>query len=262
MGSALGGIFGGIAGMATGSDTAGVAQNSGQIASQSYQGAAGLEQQQQVANTNNLNPYIQAGQSDVGPLASQYQNTAGALGTAYNNAQSAIPMNMTQSQLEQTPGYQFTLNQGLAATQNSNAAHGLGVSSNALNGAANYATGLANNTYMNQFNMAQQQYQDYANQYTNQLAGQNAIYNQLYGPSALGASSASSLGTLNNQAVNAQGGYLGQAGTALASGNLASAQIYQNAMTQGAQSIGYGVGSIAGGGMGGGGGGIGGLGGA
>ena len=57
-----------------------------------------------------------------------------------------------QAALENLPGYQFTLNQGLKSTQNSYAARGLADSGGALKGAANYATGLANsgwNTYAN-----------------------------------------------------------------------------------------------------------------
>jgi hypothetical protein len=53
----------------------------------------------------------------------------------------------SQSFLEKTPGYQFTKNQGLMATQNSYASHGLSESGAALKGAANYAEGLAGTTY-------------------------------------------------------------------------------------------------------------------
>lgn len=57
-----------------------------------------------------------------------------------------------QAQLQSLPGYQFTLNQGLQSVQNSAAARGLGNSGAALQGAANYATGLADSTYGNQVN--------------------------------------------------------------------------------------------------------------
>ena len=61
------------------------------------------------------------------------------------------PIVMDQATLEGTPGYQFTQKQGLKAVQNSAAARGLGVSGAALKGAAEYTTGLANNTYKDQF---------------------------------------------------------------------------------------------------------------
>lgn len=49
--------------------------------------------------------------------------------------------------------YNFTKTQGLKAVQNSSAARGLGVSGAALKGAANFVTGLADNTYGNLFQM-------------------------------------------------------------------------------------------------------------
>lgn len=49
--------------------------------------------------------------------------------------------------------YDFTRTQGLKSVQNSAAARGLGVSGAALKGASQFATGLADNTYQNLFNM-------------------------------------------------------------------------------------------------------------
>lgn len=56
-------------------------------------------------------------------------------------------MDARMKALENTPGYQFALQQGLQATQNGFAAQGLAQSGPALKGAANYATGLASTTY-------------------------------------------------------------------------------------------------------------------
>lgn len=58
---------------------------------------------------------------------------------------------MSQEWLEKTPGYQFAKTQGLKAVQNSAATRGLGVSGAALKGAATFATGLADQTYGQQF---------------------------------------------------------------------------------------------------------------
>jgi len=55
------------------------------------------------------------------------------------------------AKLQQMPGYQFQLGQGLQATQNGYAAQGLGQSGAALKGAANYAEGLAGTTYQSLF---------------------------------------------------------------------------------------------------------------
>ena len=44
------------------------------------------------------------------------------------------PINMNETALQQTPGYQFDLTQGLKSTQNSATARGLGISGAALKG--------------------------------------------------------------------------------------------------------------------------------
>jgi hypothetical protein len=87
------------------------------------------------------------------------------------------PINISQQWLEKTPGYQFTLDQGLKSTQNSYAAKGLGASGAAMKGAAEYATGLASNTYQQQFQ--------------NEMSQRSQIYNMLMGPVTLGANAAS-----------------------------------------------------------------------
>ena len=148
--------------------------------------AAQLQEQQYQQTRSDLLPYNQTGQSLLPQLATQYQNTQSALGTAYNNAQAQLPTQMTQAQLVQTPGYQFNLSQGLQATQNAEAARGLGVSGAALKQAGTYATGLANSTYAQQLQNQNTIYQDYNSQFSNQYNTQNAIYNQLYGPANLG----------------------------------------------------------------------------
>jgi hypothetical protein len=71
---------------------------------------------------------------------------AAAPAGAGGNPLGATPFD-PQSFLEKTPGYQFTKTQGLQATQNSYASHGLSESGAALKGAANYAEGLAGTTY-------------------------------------------------------------------------------------------------------------------
>jgi hypothetical protein len=68
-----------------------------------------------------LNPFISAGQ--------------GAL-QQYQGALPGLTQPFTAASLASTPGYQFTLGQGLKSTQNSFAAQGLGSSGAALKGAA------------------------------------------------------------------------------------------------------------------------------
>ena len=114
-------------------------------ASSAQQNAASQAAQTQMDMYNttrsDLSPY-----RDIGKVASDTLTTQLPALTA--------PINLTQEWLNSTPGYQFTQTQGLKAVQNSAAARGLGNSGAALKGAAAFATGLADNTYKTQFDVA------------------------------------------------------------------------------------------------------------
>lgn len=110
----------------------------------------------------NEQPYMTSGSYATGELANELQS--GQLGQSFNP---------TMQDLASTPGYQFTLQQGLESTQNAAASRGLGVSGAALKGASSYASGLASQTY-------QQQFQDY-------WANQNNRYSMLSGLANTGA---------------------------------------------------------------------------
>jgi hypothetical protein len=122
----------------------------------------------------------------------------------------------TQASLEATPGYQFNLSQGLQGVQNSAAARGLGISGAALKGAANYATGLADNTLQTQFNI------DQANK-TNAFAK----FSQMTGQ---GQGAATGGGYLGNAATQNAGNFATSGAQSLASGIVGGT----NALTGGA----------------------------
>lgn len=94
-------------------------------------------------NKAELDPFIQGGTAAYGTL-----NQLLGVGGSGNSSQ-------MQDTLNNLPGYQFTLGQGLKSVQNSATARGLGVSGAALKGAANYSTGLANSQYGNYVNQLQ-----------------------------------------------------------------------------------------------------------
>src|SRR5215831_15810880 len=130
-------IIGGAA-LASGALSAGSQLSGSGKASSSAKDAAKIQLQIAQMNQARLSPFVQAGADVLPQLAG------------------AQPGTETLAQLEATPGYQFILDQGLKSTQNAVAARGLGVSGAAIKGAANYATGLAQNTYQNIFNQQQQ----------------------------------------------------------------------------------------------------------
>jgi hypothetical protein len=161
--------------------------------------------------------------------------------------------------LEQTPGYQFTRDQGLKAVQSSAAARGLGVSRSSILGAGDYVTGLADKTYLDQFNVAQQRFGDVLNLNTAQQGNLQARFGRLSGLATIGESAAAGTGVAGTSAAATGGNYLNQAGLAGAAGttgvsnaitgaanNYLAYNAYQNrtnALNAPAQTTGYNVAS-------------------
>src|ERR1019366_955405 len=119
----------------------------------------------------------------------------------------ATPASSELTALENTPGYHFALTQGLESTQNSAAARGLGTPGAALKGAANYAEGVAQNTY------------------------QTNLLNPLEYLSGQGESAAAQTGQLGTTgAANAGAGLVG-AGNATAAGTVGAANATSGALS-------------------------------
>lgn len=213
-----------------------------------------LNSQQQAATARQYQqPFVTAGYGALPQLTTTAGQTWGLpyLNNAANYLQQAAGMTppsvVTENWLQQTPGYQWQLGQGLNAVQASAAARGLGVSGSSLKGAATYATGLADSNYQSQFNNAQTAYQDVINQGYGQvnLANtaqnmQQQAYNQYANIANLGQSAASGAAqagttqaTQANQALSTgaqqYGTYTTQAGQAQAAGTTGAS----NALTSG-----------------------------
>lgn len=88
------------------------------------------------ANTQNMySPYVNGGTTAFNTLAKDVNTGTG------------VSAPFTMSNFYSDPGYQFTLNQGSSAVNNSAAAKGGLLSGNAARSLDNYTTGLANQTY-------------------------------------------------------------------------------------------------------------------
>lgn len=185
--------------------------------------AAQLQQHQQEVTRADLMPYNILGQQSLDRLNSQYGQTQTDLGNAFNNVQGAIPGRMTQEELQKTPGYQFQLAEGLKAVANSNAAKGLGISGNAMKGFAKFATGLADSNYQNQFNNQQTIFGDQSQQFSNAYNKAKILYDQAYGPAALGENAAAITGIQGTASANNAGTNIAGAGQAIGAGQVASA---------------------------------------
>lgn len=114
------------------------------------------------------------------------------------------PITLDQAFLEKTPGYQFARTQGLKAVQSGAAARGLGSSGAALKGAADFATGLADQTFGQQF--------------SRELAQREAAFNKLLGVTGVGAGAATQGGKFATTTGQSIGGNTIAGGTATAAG--------------------------------------------
>ncbi len=197
----------------------GASQTQANAATQAAQTQANAATQ---ASNNTLAQYQQT-RADLQPYTNTGYDANKLMDQSVNNGSLTAPVSLTESQLEQTPGYQFNLTQGLKATQNSAAARGLGISGAAMKGAAGYATGLADSTYQNQFN-------DYQTQQTN-------AYNRLMGATQLGQNSAATAGAQGLNATQNANNYLTGGAAASAAGTMGAANAYANG-------IGGGLGSL------------------
>lgn len=191
------GVVGGVASSAI-SSSASKSAASTQADASNY--AAQLQQQQYDQTRSDLQPYrdvgtnyLQYAQDAIAQLGSREGFNYGDFNYTPYQAPAAFTA-PTAAEAAATPGYQFTLDQGLKAAQNSASARGLGSSGAALKGASTYASGLADSTYNDTFNRALQAYQ------TNTNTGLNA-YNTNYN-SALSAYNANRSNQASNYAIN------------------------------------------------------------
>ena len=167
---------------------------------------ANSQQQGAAALTAQLAPYNQFGASAMPNLINKLG--LGGTGGGFQYA----PFSFNPSDLQNTPGYQFTLQQGQKGVNNALSSQGLlgsGAQSKAL---SDYITGLANNTYNQQLQNALGMYQT---NYGTALGTYNTNAGQLGSLLNLGQNAAAGVGQANqNAAVNA--------GNAIAQGTIGS----------------------------------------
>lgn len=209
---AAGSIFGGLFGA-----------NASEEASQQYIEALQNAQNELTSNQgfglSYLQPYSQAGQRATTTLSSLL-GTPGKGLLAPWTGQFTAP---TAAQAAKTPGYQFQVQQGENAMQNSAAGQGGLLSGRTLASLNNYAQGVASTNYQNTFNNALTQYQQ---GYQSFLNNQNNTYQRLLGMSGLGLNaSQGAAGLIANTGQDIASLY-GQEGAARAQGTMGAANAY------------------------------------
>lgn len=224
MGLGTGGIaaiIGGIgAAGSIGSSLINANATSNAASEQEQQAQNALNFQNKVFDTNqtNIQPYLGAGSGSIAQLMAGIQN-----GTFGSNPSFVAP---TAQQAEQTPGYQFNLQQGLKSVDEGAAARGGLQTGGTLKAEQNYGAGLASNTY-------QQTYTNALNSYQENLANQQQQFSQLFQPAQLGENAAVGAGSEANTSAGNVGQLLTGIGNSQAAGTIGTA----NAITGGINGV-------------------------
>lgn len=228
---------GGVASAVIGGNAAKSAANT---QAQAADSAAQLQQQQYDQTRSDLEPYRDLGTQYIPQLQTALANPL--LNSTFSYGSFTAP---TAAEAAATPGYQFTLDNGLKATQNSASARGLGSSGAALKGASTYATGLADSTYNDTYNRDLSAYTTNRNNaignYTTNYGTASDNVNRLLGIVGNGQNASAQTGALGAQASNSIANTLTSGAAASAAGTVGSA----NALTSGLTSaLGSGTNSL------------------
>jgi hypothetical protein len=172
--------------------------------------AANLQYQMYQQNQQNLQPYMQGGASTMGTMQAGL-----APGGQFNTNFTA------QDYLNnQDPGYQFQLQQGQNALQNSQAAGSGALSGAAMKGLIGYNQDYASTGYQNAFNRWQ--------------SNQSNIYSRLMGLAGLGENAAAGAGNAATSFGQSIGNAGMAAGAAGAAGTVGTANALMGGINNGA----------------------------
>lgn len=210
--SALTGLASGAMSLFGGKTQADAAQEAAKIQSGAANDATRLQREQFEQQRADLAPWRQVGEQNLERL---------------NNL---APFEFNPSDLENNPGYQFRLKEGLKAVQNSAATRGGLFSGGTMKSLNNYAQGAASDEYQNAYNRALGTYGTNLNRLQSLAGiGQTAVGAM----NSAGQNYANNAGNLAVGGANAlAGGYTGAA-NATASGYVGGANALNNALVGG-----------------------------
>jgi hypothetical protein len=242
-GSILSGLIGGHAAGSAAGQQAAAGRAASNLAGQAGTQAQNYDLQQLNRENANEQPFVGAGQQAIGNL-SNLLAPGGQLTQGYGSF--TAPTGVTE---QNDPGYQFRLQQGQNALQNSAAARGGLLSTGTAKNLNDYAQNAASAEYGNVYNRALGTYQTNQNNFN---ANNNNLYNRLFGVSGLGQGAASSLNSVQQAGTNnltgnllgtaqLQGNDLMGVGNAQAAGTIGQANALGGAISGGANAIGQGV---------------------
>lgn len=225
LGSLIGGVTQGISSIFSGNSKANAARDAAnaQVAAtnQGIGAIQGIEGQQQ----GNQQPFINAGTSSLAQIMQWFQNGTFGKPQQAPTFQGGTFTAPTLQDAQNTPGYQFTAQQGSKGILQSSAAAGGAISGGTLKALAGYNSGLADSTYNNVFNRSLStynaglsKYQADLQGYGAQLQGNQQAFSQLFAPTQLGENAAGNLNSSLGQDAGAIADLYGQRGNAQAAG--------------------------------------------
>jgi len=179
--------------------------------------AADLQQQNLQQTRQSLQPFINTGYDAQGSLRNMLGLGAPTDGGAYGSLMK--PFDAEAFQKYQDPGYQFQLQQGQQALQNSQAAQNGVLSGAALKDLIGFNQGMANTAYQNAFGRYMTQ--------------NDATYNRLSSLLGIGENAAAGLGNTGAQVMSNVGNTLTSGAAAQAAGRVGQANALSGAINNG-----------------------------
>lgn len=193
---------------------ASAAEQAAQLQHQDAQAALDFQRQQYNTQQQQLAPWLSAGTTAINQLAGQTVPSFEA------------PTSATE---QNDPGYQFRLQQGMDALQNSAAARGGALSGNTLKGITDYAQNYASNEYGNVYGRAMNQYNTNVLGPYNRLSALAGIGQQAQATGAQqGQAAANNISNTYLTSGQQIGNNINNAGAARASGYASNANIWGN----------------------------------
>lgn len=176
--------------------------------------AAALQQQQFQQTRDSLQPFINTGYDTQNSLRS-------LLGVGTNDGSSTFgslmkPFDAQAFQQYKDPGYEFQLQQGQQALQNSQAAQNGVLSGAALKDMIGFNQGMASNAYQNAF--------------SRYMTQNDATYNRLADLLKVGQNAAAGVGNTGAQVMSNVGNTLTSGANALAAGQVGSANAWSGGL--------------------------------
>ncbi len=236
--SLAGSIFGGITGSNAAKTASGQQVDAENKALDFQKQIWGQEQQ-------NIAPWLSAGSTSIADLMKALQGGQFGAGSNPNapqfNGTFTAP---TLAEAQNSPGYEFTRQQGTKGVLQGAAAAGGAISGGTLKALDTFGSGLADTTYNNVFNRSLatygaglQGYQAKLAGYGADLAKQNQEFGQMFAPAQLGEQAATGINAQGNQTAQNVGNLMAGIGNAQAAGTVGSANALTGAVTGGANNL-------------------------